>query len=78
MKINIVKKGLDSNLNEIKVVVKYDSMGINQGTFYVDADGEFEMSEYMANTLSKKMYVFAKNKPGRKEKMTTYILTIID
>ncbi len=51
MKINIVKKGLDSNLNEIKVVVKYDSMGINQGTFYVDADGEFEMSEYMANTL---------------------------
>ena len=51
MKISIVKKGLDSSLNEIKVVVKYDSMGINQGTFYVDADGEFEMSEYMANTL---------------------------
>jgi hypothetical protein len=51
MKINIVKKGLDSNLNEIKVVVKYDSMGINRGTFYVDADGEFEMSEYLANTL---------------------------
>lgn len=51
MKINIVKKGLDSNLNEIKVVVKYDSMGINQGTFYVDADGEFEMSECLANTF---------------------------
>ena len=51
MKINIVKKGLDSNLNEIKVVVKYDSMGINRGIFYVDADGEFEMSEYLANTL---------------------------
>lgn len=51
MKINIVKKGLDSNLNEIKVVVKYDSTGINQGTFYVDADGEFEMSENMANIL---------------------------
>ena len=51
MKTNTLKKGLDANLNEIAVIEKYDSMGINQGTFYVDADGETEMSERMANIL---------------------------
>lgn len=51
MKQNITKKGLDANLNEIAVIVKYDSMGVNQGTFYKDIDGEHEMSERMANLL---------------------------
>ena len=51
MKQNITKKGLDANLNEIAVIVKYDSMGVNQGTFYKDIEGEHEMSERMANLL---------------------------
>ena len=51
MKTNILKKGLDANFNEISVVVKYDSMGVNQGTFYVDSDGEHEMTERMADVL---------------------------
>lgn len=51
MKKNILKKGLDANFNEIAVIVKYDSMGVNQGTFYVDADGEHEMSDNMAEML---------------------------
>lgn len=51
MKKNILKKGLDANFNEIAVIVKYDSMGVNQGTFYVDADGEHEMSYNMAEML---------------------------
>lgn len=51
MKQNITKKGLDANLNEIAVIVKYDSMGVNQGTFYKDIDGEHEMTERMANLL---------------------------
>lgn len=51
MKKNILKKGLDANFNEIAVIVKYDSMGVNQGTFYVDADGEHEMSDNMAEMI---------------------------
>ena len=51
MKQDITKKGLDANFNEIAVVVKYDSMGVNQGTFYKDIEGEHEMSENMANLL---------------------------
>ena len=51
MKQNITKKGLDANFNEIAVIVKYDSMGVNQGTFYKDIEGEHEMSERMANLL---------------------------
>ena len=51
MKTNITKKGLDANFNEIAVFTKYDSMGINQGTFYRDIDGEHEMSERLANAL---------------------------
>lgn len=51
MKANIIKKGLDANFNEVSVVVKYDSMGVNQGTFYVDAEGEHEMTDRMADVL---------------------------
>ena len=51
MKQNIIKKGLDSNLNEIAIIIKYDSIGVNQGTFYKDFEGEHEMSENMANML---------------------------
>lgn len=51
MKTNILKKGLDANFNEISIVVKYDSIGVNQGTFYIDAEGEHEMSDYLANAL---------------------------
>ena len=51
MKTNIIKKGLDANFNEIAVIVKYDSIGVNRGTFYKDIDGECEMSERMANLL---------------------------
>jgi len=51
MRTDFIKKGLDANFNEIAVIVKYDSIGVNRGTFYVDADGEFETTERMANIL---------------------------
>ena len=51
MRIDYLKKCLDANLNEIAVLVKYDSMAVNQGTFYKDSDGEFEMSLHLANQL---------------------------
>lgn len=54
MKQNITKKGLDANFNEIAVIVKYDSMGVNQGIFYKDAEGEYEMPERTAYLLFEK------------------------
>lgn len=42
-RINILRTGLDKNLQEIKIVEKWDSMGINQGFFYVDVNGELEV-----------------------------------